>query len=49
MEYSNDMDSFQLYLKHSNIDLSYINMTADLENLLRISAVDKHLIKNLHF
>ena len=48
MEYSNDMDSFQLYLKHSNIDLSYINMTADLENLLRISAVDKHLIKNLH-
>jgi len=48
MEYSNDMDSFQLYLKHSNIDLSYINLTADLENLLRISAVDKHLIKNLH-
>ena len=48
MKYTNDMDSFQLYLKHSNIDLSYINMTADLENLLRISAVDKHLIKNLH-
>ena len=48
MEYSNDMDSFQLYLKHSNIDLSYINLTTDLENLLRISAVDKHLIKNLH-
>ena len=48
MKYTNDMDSFQLYLKHSNIDLSYINLTADLENLLRISAVDKHLIKNLH-
>jgi len=48
MKYTNDMDSFQLYLKHSNIDLSHINLTADLENLLRISAVDKHLIKNLH-
>tara|TARA_B100001758_G_scaffold72910_1_gene61485 strand:+ start:1981 stop:4395 length:2415 start_codon:yes stop_codon:yes gene_type:complete len=48
MKYTDDMDSFQLYLKHSNIDLSYINLTADLENLLRISAVDKHLIKNLH-
>ena len=48
MKYTNDIDSFQLYLKHSNIDLSYINLTADLENLLRISAVDKHLIKNLH-
>jgi superfamily II DNA or RNA helicase len=48
MKYTNDMDSFQLYLKHSNIDLSYINLTADLENLLRISAVDKHLIKNLY-
>ena len=48
MKYTNDLDSFQLYLKHSNIDLSHINLTADLENLLRISCVDKHLIKNLH-
>jgi hypothetical protein len=47
MMYKNDMDSFELYLKHSDIDISQINLSADLETLLRISAVDKHLIKNL--
>ena len=47
MMYKNDMDSFELYLKHSDIDLSQLHLAADLENLLKISAVDKHLIKNL--
>jgi superfamily II DNA or RNA helicase len=47
MLYKNDMDSFELYLKHSDIDLGQINLSADLENLLKLSAVDKHLIKNL--
>ena len=48
MEYSNDMNSFELYLKHLNIDLSNINLSSDLEILLRLSAVDKELIKNLN-
>jgi hypothetical protein len=47
MMYKNDMDSFELYLKHSDIDLSQINLAADLENLLKIAAIDKKLIKNL--
>jgi hypothetical protein len=46
MMYKNYMDSFELYLKHSDIDLSQINLAADLENLLKIAAIDKKLIKN---
>tara|TARA_B110001450_G_scaffold212754_1_gene204885 strand:+ start:1529 stop:1723 length:195 start_codon:yes stop_codon:yes gene_type:complete len=48
MEYLNDMNNFELYLKYSNIDLSQINLSSDLEILSRLSAVDKELIKNLN-
>ena len=47
MMYKNDMNSFELYLKHSDINLSQINLAADFEDILSFAAVDKKLIKNL--
>lgn len=47
MMYKNDMNSFELYLNHLGVNLSQLNLSVDLEKLLIISAVDKHLIQNL--
>lgn len=48
MGYDQNTDVFQLYLKHSNIDLSTINFSAELEDLLKVSSVDYILNENIH-
>jgi superfamily II DNA or RNA helicase len=47
MTYENT-DVFKLYLKHANIDLSAINFSAELEDILKASAVDSVLTENIH-
>ena len=48
MSFDETSDVFQLYLKHSNINISTINFTAELEDLLIASAVDTTLTENIH-
>ena len=48
MKYDDNTTAFQLYLKYSNIDLSSINFTAELENILKASAADNALTYNIH-
>ena len=48
MAYDDTGDVFQLYLKHTNINLSTINFTAELEDLLIASAADTVLTENIH-
>ena len=48
MTYDDRDDVFQLYLKHTNINISTINFTAELEDLLIASAVDTTLTENIH-
>lgn len=48
MMYDDRTDVFQLFLNHANIDLSTLNFTAELEDLLKASAVDLVLTENIH-
>ena len=44
----NDIDVHQLFLNHANIDISSINFVAELEDILKVSAVDYSLTENIH-
>lgn len=48
LSYDKDITVFDLFMKYSNINLSYLNLTADLEEILKISAVDYFLNLNVH-
>lgn len=48
MMYNDDESVHQLYLKNSNINISSLNFTADIEDLLIASAVDIPLTENIH-
>ncbi len=48
LSYDKDTTVFDLFMKYSNINLSYLNLTADLEEILKISAVDYFLNLNVH-
>jgi hypothetical protein len=48
MTFDDRDDVFQLYLKHTNINISTINFTAELEDLLIASATDTTLTENIH-
>lgn len=47
MKYNNDMDVFELYLKHSGIVLNNLNLSADFNSILQYCAIDKSLTSNL--
>ena len=48
LSYDKDITVFDLFMKYSNINLSYLNLMADLEEILKISAVDYFLNLNVH-
>jgi superfamily II DNA or RNA helicase len=48
MKYDNDTTVHDLYIKHSNKNISAFNFIADIEAILIASAVDTPLTENLH-
>jgi superfamily II DNA or RNA helicase len=48
MMYNQDTNLHELYLKHSNSNISSLNFVADIEDLLITSAVDIPLTENIH-
>ena len=48
IKYNDEMTLHDLYIKHSNQNISAINFVADVEDIMIASAVDMPLTENLH-
>lgn len=48
INYSEDMTVHDLYIKHSNQNVSALNFAADIEDIMIASSVDMPLTENIH-
>lgn len=48
INYDKDMTLHDLYIKHSNQNISAINFVADIEDIMKAAAVDLPLTENIH-
>lgn len=48
INYSDDMTVHELYIKHSNQNVSALNFAADIEDIMIASSVDMPLTENIH-